>query len=286
MKEQPTVKDIVQRIRKELLEITSPEEGYQYAWLLMEHLRAYSKTDLVLQGHTKITHSEHLFVEKALERLKNHEPIQYVLGKTEFFGLPFGVNPSVLVPRPETEELVQWVLEEPDKPGRRILDVGTGSGCIAIAIKKTWPEANVWGWDISTTALETANQNARLNQVEVHFEQQDILSLEGNAPVQFRIIVSNPPYVRLLEKGQMDKNVLAYEPSTALFVPDNDALLFYRVIARFATQALEPGGLLFFEINQAFGPEVVELLEGEGFRDVVLRPDLSGRDRMIRARWS
>jgi release factor glutamine methyltransferase len=225
-------------------------------------------------------------VEKALERLKNHEPIQYVLGKTEFFGLPFGVNSSVLVPRPETEELVQWLLEESYMPGMRILDVGTGSGCIAISIKKEWPEANVWGWDISTTALETANQNARLNQVDVHFEQQDILTLEWKAPVRFHIIVSNPPYVRLLEKGQMDKNVLAYEPSTALFVPDNDALLFYRVIARFARKALEPGGLLFFEINQAFGAEVVGLLEGEGFREVVLRPDLSGRDRMIRARWS
>lgn len=275
---------MVQLIRRELSEVISSQEAYQVAWLLWEHLRGYSKTAMVLQGETKITHSEHLFVQKAVERLKNHEPIQYVLGKTEFYSLPFLVNPSVLIPRPETEELVDWILKEPFQPQMSVLDIGTGSGCIAIALKKNWPQAKVTGWDISGEALNTAGQNASLNQVSVHFEKQDILNLEMNATRRFNIIVSNPPYVRASERHRMDKNVLEHEPATALFVSDDDPLLFYRTIATFATQALLPGGWLFFEINRAYGPQLVNLLKASGFEDVMLRADLSGRSRMVRAR--
>ncbi len=284
MKEQPSVREMVQIIRRELSDVTTPEEAYQFAWLLWQHLRGYSKTAMVLHGETKITHLEHLFVQKALERLKNHEPIQYVLGKTEFYGLPFLVNPSVLIPRPETEELVEWILKEPVQPGMSLLDMGTGSGCIAIALKKNWAPAKVTGWDFSGKALDTARQNAKLNGVSVHFEKQDILDVESKSGRLFNIIVSNPPYVRVSERHQMNKNVLEHEPSTALFVPDEDPLLFYRAIARFAAQAMLTGGLLFFEINQAFGPQLVELLQASGFEDVVLRADLSGRSRMVRGR--
>ncbi|PWD99328.1 peptide chain release factor N(5)-glutamine methyltransferase [Marinilabilia rubra] len=281
---QPTVKEVIAQFKAELAEIYSIHEAFQFVWLLFEHLHGWSKTDLMLHDHTKLTVSDHLFVQKALERLKNHEPIQYIIGKTEFYGLPFNVNSSVLVPRPETEELVEWILHsiDPNKP-LKILDIGTGSGCIAISLAKNLPQAKVTAWDISEEALQTAARNAGHNQVELNFEQKNILTTNPSENNRFDIIVSNPPYVMNSEKEQMHNNVLDYEPHLALFVEDDDALLFYRKITEFAAESLSSGGMLFFEINRAFGEATKKLVESYGFRNTELRKDLSGNHRMIKA---
>ncbi len=223
--------------------------------------------------------------------LKTGKPVQYILGSTEFYGLPFLVNPAVLIPRPETEELVEWVLASvgslqlavcSEKPILRILDIGTGSGCIAISLKKNLPHAEVTGLDISTEALQTAKQNAVINDVDVNFVQQDILKSEIEH-LKSEIIISIPPYVTQQDKTLMHANVTEFEPNSALFVPEENPLLFYDAIANFAKHNLVSGGLLFFEINEAFGKETAELLENKGFTGIELRKDMSGRDRMIKA---
>ena len=222
-----------------------------------------------------------------LQELKTGKPVQYILGSTEFYGLTFLVNPAVLIPRPETEELVESALESIKlravsiKP-LRILDIGTGSGCIAISLKKNLPNADVNALDISAEALHTAKQNAVINEVEVNFMQDDILKSEIEHPT-FEIIISNPPYVTLQDKTLMHTNVTDFEPHSALFVPEQEPLLFYKAITNFAVEHLAPGGLLFFEINEAYGKQTVELLNDKGFTDIELRKDMSGRDRMIRA---
>ncbi|MDR1742272.1 MAG: peptide chain release factor N(5)-glutamine methyltransferase [Dysgonamonadaceae bacterium] len=217
-----------------------------------------------------------------IERLKNYEPLQYILGETEFYGLPFQVTRSVLIPRPETEELVEWILSENRKTNPSILDIGTGSGCIAVTLAKQIPGAKVTAWDLSKDALATASENARRNNVEVEFAERNVLLPADKTPT-FDIIVSNPPYVAESEKAGMDRVVLDYEPHTALFVPDNDALIFYRSIADMAFRQLNPEGRLYFEINRAKGKEIVALLKDKGFENVVLKKDISRNDRMIRA---
>ncbi|WP_016775717.1 peptide chain release factor N(5)-glutamine methyltransferase [Anaerophaga thermohalophila] len=281
---QPTVKEFIQKIRQELSDVYPPHEAFQFAWLIFEHLFGWSKTELMLNDHTKLNDSEHLFVQKALEKLINHEPIQYILGKTEFFGLPVKVNPSVLVPRPETEELVEWIIQSvsPGKPVD-ILDIGTGSGCIAIALAKMLPKACVSAWDISQDALNTAAENAHINEVKIHLERKNVLNLSSSDIKPFDVIVSNPPYVRESEKELMQSNVLNYEPHVALFVSDSDPLLFFRAIAEYADTALNENGKLFFEINRDFGEPVRKLLAGYGFRNIELRKDLSGNCRMVKA---
>lgn len=281
---QPTVKEIIGQFKSELADLYSPHEAFQFVWLLFEHLHGWSKTDLMLHDHTKLTVSDHLFVQKALERLKNHEPIQYIIGETEFYGMPFFVDNSVLVPRPETEELVEWILQsaEPNKT-LNILDIGTGSGCIAISLAKNLPKARVSAWDVSNDALQTAVKNADRNQVKVDFSQRNILTISPSEAEKFDLIVSNPPYVRSSEKLEMHNNVLDYEPHLALFVDDDDALLFYRKITEFASESISPGGMLFFEINRAFGEATKELVTGLGFKNTELRKDLSGNHRMIKA---
>jgi release factor glutamine methyltransferase len=205
------------------------------------------------------------------------------LGETEFYGLPFYVDESVLIPRPETEELVDWIQKENDKNAfLNILDIGTGSGCIAIALKHGFTNSTVHAFDISVQALETAQSNTERNNLEVNFAQVDIL----NAPdftTKWDIIVSNPPYITEHEKDDMFPNVLNHEPHLALFVPDNDPLLFYRKIALFARQHLHHNGKLYFEINRESGKECMELLTGLGFNDIELKKDISGNDRMVRA---
>ncbi len=280
----PTVKDIVQQIRKELAGIYPAHEAFQYTWLLIEYLRGWSKTEMMLHDHTKLTLSEHIFIEKALERLKNHEPIQYILSETEFFGLKFSVDRSVLIPRPETEELVEWILRESqNKTSFNILDIGTGSGIIAVTLGKLLPHADVEGWDISLEALQKARSNAIKNKVTVDFQCVDILAGAHSVTEKYDIIVSNPPYVRESEQELMSPNVLNFEPHEALFVDDNDPLVFYRAIGKFSIKSLKPGGKLFLEINRDFGSQTRELLKQEGFSQVDLRSDLSGNHRMIRA---
>ncbi|MDR3058317.1 MAG: peptide chain release factor N(5)-glutamine methyltransferase [Prevotella sp.] len=220
-------------------------------------------------------------IESILERLKRYEPIQYIFGQTEFFGLPFSVNSDTLIPRPETEELVELIINENNKSGLKILDIGTGSGAIAIALAKHLNKADVFAWDFSQRALDMAKHNAERNNVQVEFNKVDVLD-DYPKDIMYDIIVSNPPYVLESEKNVMEQNVLAYEPHSALFVPDADALLFYNRIADIALDALRPGGKLYFEINQVKGDETMEVLRKKGFKEVVLFKDLSKNDRMVR----
>ncbi len=221
-------------------------------------------------------------VEKIVERLKMNEPVQYVLGRTEFFGLMFKVTPDVLIPRPETEELVEWVISEAHRSDVSLLDIGTGSGCIAIALGKNLPKSDVYACDISAQAIEVAKHNARENGTRVHFFTQDIfLPLEGNKT--FDSVISNPPYIPESEKGMMDVNVLNFEPLGALFVPDHSPLLFYERIADLSLEILNEQGKLYFEINRSRGDEVRSMLMEKGYREVELRNDISGNPRMVRA---
>ena len=220
-----------------------------------------------------------------MEELKKEVPIQYLLGKTHFYGLDFEVNENVLIPRPETEELVEWIINENkaiDKKKKvKILDIGTGSGCIAISLAKNLPNAEVYAIDVSKKALETAKRNAISNNVEIIFMLKNVLELEI-LKSNYDIIVSNPPYVRNLEKEEIKKNVLDYEPHLALFVEDNDALIFYRKIASLAQKNLLENGQLYFEINQYLGKEMTDLLEEMNFKNIELRKDIYDNDRMIK----
>jgi len=217
-----------------------------------------------------------------INRLKTYEPIQYILEETEFFGLPFSVNENVLIPRPETEELVELILSENERTNMQILDIGTGSGAIAIALAKHFRESDVTAWDISYKALDIALLNSKKNSTKVSFKLIDVLS-DYPQDRKFDIIVSNPPYVLESEKLEMEQNVLDYEPHEALFVPDNDPLLFYNRIADIALSRLNLRGKLYFEINQAKGAEVVDMLQKKGFSSVSLIQDLSKKDRIVRA---
>lgn len=234
--------------------------------------------------------AEHLkAIDHILDELKTGKPIQYILGHTEFYGLTFKVNPSVLIPRPETEELVEWVISSVGSwrlAVGNLLDIGTGSGCIAISLKKNLPEVHVSAIDISPEALKTAKENAELNDVHVDFIHANILNEKFDIEnSKFEIIISNPPYITLDDKKQMHTNVTDFEPHTALFVPENDPLIFYSAIADFALKNLEKGGLLFFETNENYGEQIVELLTNKSFKNIELRKDMSGRDRMIVAQF-
>jgi release factor glutamine methyltransferase len=254
--------------------------------ILIEFQLHLSRIEVALQPNLEIRNSDLDFLQKALSDLKKNIPIQYIIGSTEFYGLPFAVNKNVLIPRPETEELVSWIIEnyKLQTPNSKLslLDIGTGSGCIAISLAKKLPYANISAIDISSEALKTAQQNVQLNQVMVAFLEADVLTLK-ELPQKFDIIVSNPPYVRELEKEQMHQNVLANEPHLALFVEDNNALLFYDKIADLAKNYLTKNGLLYFEINQFLGKEAVELLKQKGFQHIELKKDVFGVDRMIKA---
>jgi release factor glutamine methyltransferase len=225
-----------------------------------------------------------------VEALLKQQPVQYVTGTAWFYGMELMVNPQVLIPRPETEELVEWIVNDVRMVRQladadmRMLDIGTGSGCIPLALKKELPAADVWGIDVSPGALETAKANATQQQLDVRFEQVNVLDEQATATLPFfDVIVSNPPYIKQSEHTSMQQQVLAYEPALALFVPDEDALLFYRVIAALAKHKLARGGSLYFEINEALGNEVVELLKATGYKDVTLKQDIFGKDRMVKA---
>lgn len=226
-------------------------------------------------------------VKKIASRLKQQEPIQYVLGQADFCGRSFMVDRHVLIPRPETEELCRWVIEtyreNVAECDATILDIGTGSGCIAVTLAAELPDARVTAWDVSPEALAMACGNARQNGVNVTFEQHDILNVSTLNVQSFDCIVSNPPYICYKERVRMEANVTDYEPHIALFVPDDDPLLFYRSIARYAYDALKPGGHLFFEINPCYAQDLLELLHTMSFHDIVLRNDTYGKPRMTDA---
>ena len=278
------MQDILQNIRKSLSGFYPDNEISGLVRLLIEHVTKSSMPALLSDKNTKITSEEVLKIDKIVERLQRFEPIQYILGETEFYGLPFTVNQDVLIPRPETEELVELILNENKATQPQILDIGTGSGCIAVSLLKHLPNASVKGWDISEKALAVAALNSKSNSVNVSFDQVDILS-DYPTDQYFDIIVSNPPYVLDSEKTDMHANILDYEPHTALFVADNDPLLFYNRIADVAIQLLTDGGKLYFEINRAKGQETIKMLEYKNFSEIRLIKDISGNDRMARAEF-
>jgi len=269
-----------------LKNIQDEQEIESFFFILIEYLHNLKRVDVALNPNFELSDEE---VEKwntILVELQQEKPIQYITGEAWFYGLRFEVNENTLIPRPETEELVEFILKETSNfqlpaSSLNILDIGTGTGCIPISLKVNLPQANVSAIDISEKALEVAKRNAASNKAEINFIQANILEvLDLNQ--NFDIIVSNPPYVRNLEKQEIKKNVLDYEPHLALFVEDTDALLFYRKIAQLALKNLSPNGLLFFEINQYLGKETVELLENLGFKNIELKKDIYGNDRMIK----
>jgi release factor glutamine methyltransferase len=282
-----TVKDVSAAFRIELLTLYDVKEIDSLCMLALAEIADLSSAKIKAFPETVITSEQAIELNDVLIRLKTGEPLQYILGHIEFYGLPFKVNPSVLIPRPETEELVDWIISlvgSGQFAVSNILDIGTGSGCIAISLKKNILNANVSAIDISPQALQTAKENAELNNVNVTFIQADILNLNSEIEIpKSEIIVSNPPYVTFEDKKQMHANVTDFEPHTALFVPENDPLIFYKAIADFAVTHLEKGGLLFFEINENYGEQMVELLTDKSFKNIKLRKDMSGKDRVIKA---
>jgi release factor glutamine methyltransferase len=294
-----TVKIYREQLTSKLSAIYPKTEIDSFFFLLMDEFLNLKRIDITLQPHFEISYDIFPLLKDALERLKNEEPIQYIIGNTEFYGYPFLVDESTLIPRPETEELVEWILEEEKKLQKsnnstslNILDIGTGTGCIAISLAKNRPTATICAIDISADALKIAKKNADLNSVDITFIQTDILKVDSlddelkqpqQNKINFDIIVSNPPYVRELEKAEIQNNVLQNEPHIALFVSDENPLIFYDKIADLAKKHLTKNGLLFFEINQYLGNETVKMLEKKGFKNIELRKDFSGNDRMIKA---
>lgn len=269
---------------KALLPFYDEMEAESFFYLLLENKRQLRRIDLALDVDSVFSKSEILNWNAILEKLKIQIPIQYIIGTTHFYGLEFIVDENVLIPRPETEELVDWIVKLNSKLSKKknlkILDIGTGSGCIAVSLAKNIPNSEVFAIDVSEKVLAIAKKNAILNKVPVTFLHKNILETKDLSQ-KFDIIVSNPPYVRNLEKAEIKPNVLDNEPHLALFVPDNDPLIFYKKIAELAAANLNPNGQLFFEINQYLGKETQELLEYIGLKNIELRKDIYGNDRMI-----
>lgn len=282
------LKEIQQIFHKELDVIYGVDEVDNFFYLLMDEILGLQRLVLSLEPNFSISKEEEQPFMEALQRLKLEEPIQYIIGKTEFYGLPFNVNKHTLIPRPETEELVHWIISEQEIKTAviNILDVGTGSGCIAISLAKNLPDANVFALDVSYEALKIAEGNGSINNINVKCINLDILNRDKwelqFQKLKFDIIVSNPPYVRNMEKAEMKNNVLENEPEVALFVEDNNPLVFYKAIIEFAKQYLKPNGQLYFEINQYLGDEMILLLKAHKFNHVELRKDLFGNNRMIK----
>ncbi len=282
-----TVKDVSAAFREQLSALYDTNEIDSLCMIALTDVTGASSAKIKAFPELEIAEEQAKIIGNILARLKTGEPIQYILGHTEFYGLPFKVNPSILIPRPETEELVEWAISSVGSGNlvvSNILDIGTGSGCIAISLKKNLVNAQVSAIDISTEALNTAKENAELNGVDINFIHADILKFKSEIEnPKFEIIISNPPYVTLEDKKQMHSNVTDFEPHGALFVPQNDPLIFYKAIADFAIKYLKKGGLLFFEINESYGEQLVKLLTNKLFINIELRKDMSGRDRMIKA---
>ena len=301
------MKSPYQEIKGLLMEGNMPEgEAKAVALMLLEKVAGLPTAKaLIADGNDLLCRRQSLLELAA--RVAQGEPVQYVLGEADFCGLTLKVKPGVLIPRPETEELVNWIVEtlhtkqsvvncQLSTVNCQLLDIGTGSGCIAVALAKKLKEAEVEAWDVSDDALEIARENAKRNGVQVKTSKVDVLDINANSNSQlstvnfqlspltsYNIIVSNPPYICEEEKAEMERNVLEHEPRLALFVPDDDPLLFYRRIAELGLSLLKEKGLLFFEINRRFGEEVVKMLQGKGYREVELRQDMFGNDRMVKA---
>ena len=275
------MKTIANKIHKGLATIYTDGEIKALTRILATELLGVSQMAFYMKNDITLTEEQETLLDDAIARLQRYEPIQYILGYSDFCGLRFKVTPATLIPRPETSELVEWIAGE-TKGKENILDIGTGSGCIAISLAHRIPQSKVTAWDISNEALAVAAENSKANDCTVTFEQVDILAYQPTGE-QFDIIVSNPPYIKENEKEAMHANVLDWEPHTALFVPDSDPLLFYRTIAEKGLMLLKPGGKLYFEINRAHSKETMEMLAALGYTSIELRKDFADNDRMIRA---
>lgn len=274
-------KDYRNNFIEKLLPLYDVLEAESFFYIILEDFHQMKRIDLALNPTYVFSEEDLAKWNSVLEKLEKEIPIQYILGNAHFYGLEFEVNENTLIPRPETEELVEWIIKNNEFSEEiKILDIGTGSGCIAISLAKNLPHAKVFAIDVSEKALETAKRNALKNETEVTFLLKNILETE-DLEQQFDIIVSNPPYVRNLEKEEIKKNVLDYEPHLALFVEDNNALIFYRKISELAQKNLTENGQLYFEINQYLGTEMIDLLEVKNFKNIELRKDIYENDRMI-----
>ena len=255
-------------------------EAKTFTDMLFQHYTGYNRIDLNLNPQREMENAVVSQIQEAVANLLKHKPIQYILGETEFCGLRVKVNPSVLVPRQETEELATWVAAE-NPYTKNILDLCTGSGCIAVFLAHRLKNASLTAVDISPEALSVAEENAILNNVSIDFQRDDVLRWDFHLPKKFDVIVSNPPYVRQTERQQMHARILNYEPQLALFVDDDNPLQFYTAIAKIGTKHLTENGKLYLEINEAYGKETTDLLRQHNYKNIVLRKDIHGKDRMI-----
>ena len=275
---------VLHEIRDALKGYYPDSEALALAKMLLVEVFGFSTLELYGGKDKEFSEKHRSVLTEMIRRLQKNEPIQYIIGIESFFGLTFEVNQNVLIPRPETQELVSWIIEDyQSDESIRILDIGTGSGCIPISLAKQLSKAEVESWDISEGALEVASRNCERNEVKVLLRQKDVLKAapEGNL---YDVIVSNPPYITNKEKTDMEANVLDWEPSLALFVPDEDPLLFYRKIAQLGCDMLKERGSLYFEINRAYGEETILMLKELGYAQIELKKDLWGNDRMIKAK--
>ena len=281
------LKEIRKIYKAELSSAYPPEEIDSFFYLAIEHYLNLERFILALQPEIILTKDEEEPLFHCLARLRQNEPIQYILGETFFHGLRIKVDRSVLIPRPETEELVHWILGDYQDDGavKKILDIGTGSGCIAIALATEFKTNQIYAMDVSPEAIALAKQNAEYHSTKVEFVESDITHVQP-METKFDIIVSNPPYVRQSEKDSMKSHVADFEPHLALFVDDEDPLYYYRYILSFAKRQLVNGGRIYLEINQFLSDELLKLLEDEKFLEIELRKDIYGNDRMIRATWT
>ena len=281
-----TIRQAVEEIRRQLTGLYPETEIESLTRILFRHYLDFTPTQIHLSHDHELPDAIEKQFRKAVDELKKYRPIQYILGETEFYGLNFELTPDVLIPRPETEELTDWIVREYDRDATlSVVDMGTGSGCIAVSLAAHFPNANVWAVDISETALIVARRNARKNRVTVNFLLKDILNdnLKNFEHGFFDVVVSNPPYVTPSERQQMQPNVLEYEPHCALFTPVDDSLIFYRRIAEFGLKCLKDRGKIFFEINETFSKETADILEQYGYSDIIMRKDINGKWRMIAA---
>lgn len=272
---------LLHHFKEELKDVYEEEEVKSIFSISVEHLLQLRRSQLMLNWEKEAEPETLRSFLAVLEGLKAQKPIQYLLGEAFFYGSVFKVNEAVLIPRPETEELVDWILEE-KAPSTVVIDFGTGTGCIAISLKKHLKDASVTAVDISEEAIRTASENALINQTEVSFLHADILTFQSET--KFDIIVSNPPYITEKERAEMQQNVLAHEPHLALFVTNERPLVFYEAVADFALGNLQENGSLFFEINEYLAKETIQMLKDKSFVFIELRKDMQGKDRMIRAR--
>ena len=276
------VKDAIRHIIDSTGDIYGSGESESIAFIVLEFV-GFPRKKIFADAEADIGEEKENFIREVAKELNKNRPIQYILGETEFYGIRLKVDGKVLIPRQETEELVQRILRETVKENPIILDLGTGSGCIAVSLAKNITTAKVYATDISSAALRIARENAELNNIDLTAIEDDILKTKLPENLRFDIIVSNPPYVRSSEKQFMHANVLDFEPAVALFVSDNDPLLFYRAIAMFAFERLNGGGKVYVEINENFGPEVAELFREAGLNDVLIIPDIHEKDRFVSA---